>query len=268
MKLRKYFEYQPDLELTVAQIGINKWDWVATNRYDKGYAKRIMSLSRFDILPVHINEDLDHYYQTKNWGDYSEIVLKEILREDIIYYRLSFLDLLRKMQREGKYQFFLADSNEILGLVSLNNLNCLAVYNYIYQITASLEKVVSDFLQRTLDNDEVILMLSGSSDKQAQSIIKVYTEMKAVNKDNTIFQYLFFPTLGTLLKSAADKVEKEVPELMAYRTKFCAGNLYWEIRNIVSHPVKPLFVDENSILKVNELISDYYTIKDVLKYYG
>ena len=48
MKLRKYFEYQPDLELTVAQIGINKWDWVATNRYDKGYAKRIMSLSRFE----------------------------------------------------------------------------------------------------------------------------------------------------------------------------------------------------------------------------
>lgn len=264
MDVKKYFEYNPDLELTVAQIGINKWDWVAIKDENIENAKSIMKSNRFDVLPLDDDKTISKYFKTDNWGDYSKISLKYITREDSIYYRLSFIDLLRKMLADQNYLFFLSDSNEVLGLVSLNNLNCLAVYNYIYQITASLELVVSQYLEELLDEEFVLDVLKKTSDKQANKIAEHFEELKSVNSENSIFHHLFFPTIGTLLKYSKDLIEKDCPELLKYRTKFCAGNLYWEIRNTVSHPVKPLFINEISVKKVNELISDYIEIKKIL----
>ncbi|WP_299273454.1 hypothetical protein [uncultured Psychroserpens sp.] len=264
MDVKKYFEYNPDLELTVAQIGINKWDWVAIDKEDKEQAKSIMANNRFDILPVASGKPIIKYFKTDNWGDYSKVSLKHITREDNIYYRLSFIDLLRKMITDDNYLFFLSDSNEVLGLVSLNNLNCLAVYNYIYQITASLELVVSRYLEELLDEEFVVEVLKKTSDEQANKIAEQFELLKSLNNENSIFHHLYFPTIGTLLKYSVNLIKKDCPDLLQYRKKFCAGNLYWEIRNTVSHPVKPLFVNEVSVKKVNELISDYIEIKKIL----
>lgn len=264
MDVKKYFDYSPGLELTAAQIGINKWDWEYTRKFDEPYAKKVMTLNRFDILPISIEGKIEQYYQTNAWGNYSNLSVKDIKKDEVIYYRLSFIDLIRKMISENRYHFFLSDSNEVLGLVSLNNLNCLAVYNYIYQITASLEQLVSNYLKNNFDESLVLEWLQKSSDKQANNVAKEFIELQTKNSENSIFHHLFFPTLGTLLKSATSILDKENPELLNYRTKFCAGNLYWEIRNTVSHPVKPLFVDVMSVKKVNELISDYIEIKKIL----
>jgi hypothetical protein len=165
---------------------------------------------------------------------------------------------------DDHYIFFLADSNEILGLLSLNNLNCLAVYNYIYQITASLELIVSQYLEELLDEEFVLDVLKKTSDEQANKIAVYFENLQSSNRENSIFHHLFFPTIGTLLKYSAELIENDRPELLRYRKKFCVDNLYWEIRNTVSHPVKPLFRDEGSVVKVNELISDYITIKEIL----
>ena len=264
MDVRKYFDYNPELELTVAQIGINKWDWESTTKFDETYAKRIMALNRFDILPVSIEGKISHYYQTDIWGDYLRVEVKEITKDDLIYYRLSFIDLIRRMINENRYHYFLSDSNDVLGLVSLNNLNCLSVYNYIYQVTASLEQLVSNYLKYTFKEASILKWLKSTSDKQANAVVEEYEILKAENTDNSIFHHLYFPTLGTLLKSAESRLKEENPELLMYRIKFCSGNLYAEIRNRVSHPVKPLFIDEQSVKKVNEMISDYIEIRKIL----
>lgn len=264
MNVKKYFNYSPDLELTVAQIGINKWDWEATTRFDEGYARKVMELNRFDILPIQNDDKIEHYYQTEKWGDYSKVHFRSITRDDQIYYRLSFIDLIRRMIHEDKYHYFLSDSSGVLGLVSLNNLNCLAVYNYIYQITASLERIVSDYLKRVLDENHVLEILRNTNDKQANSIAVTFDKQKTKNNENSIFQYLFFPTIGTLLSHSKEIIEGDCPELLEYRTKFSAGNLYWDIRNTVSHPIKPLFLNAESVIGVNEMITDYVEIRALL----
>tara|TARA_R110002020_G_scaffold203325_4_gene406959 strand:+ start:3423 stop:4223 length:801 start_codon:yes stop_codon:yes gene_type:complete len=264
MDVRKYFEYSPDLELTVAQIGINKWDWVFIDAENAKKAQDEMLKNRFDILPLEGLGGVEKYYKTESWGDFSKITLQNITRDDSIYYRLSFIDLIRKMLSEKKYFYFLSDSKEILGLISLNNLNCLAVYNYIYQITASLELVVSQYLQNLLEEEFVINVLKKTGDKQANTIADNFEKLKVSNNENSIFHHLFFPTIGTLLNYSQELIQRDCPELIKYRKNFCAGNLYWEIRNTVSHPVKPLFVNEESVQKVNILISDYIEIKNLL----
>lgn len=264
MDIKKYFDYNPDLELTVAQIGINKWDWICSEVYDKNSALDQMARNRFDILPVVVNHVVENYFQTNDWGDFSSITLKKITKEDVIYYRLSFMDLIHKMVHEDRFHYFLGDSKEVLGLISLNNLNCLAVYNYIYQIIASLEQLVSNYLKNNFDETQVLDWLENTSDKQANEVAQEFVKLKNENADNSIFHHLYFPTLGTLLKKAAPVIEIKKPELLNFRTKFCSGNLYWEIRNTVSHPVKPLFINKNSVIKVNELIEDYLKIKLIL----
>lgn len=264
MDLKRYFQYSPELELTAAQIGINKWDWEKAPNEEQTHAKRIMELNRFDILPIDKNNQITHYFKTETWGDFSKITLKQITSEDKIYYRTSFLDLIKKMITEDKYFYFLSNSSEVLGLVSMNNLNCLAVYNFIYQITASLEQMVSNFLKNELKEQQVLEWLEQTSDQQAKKVVESYRKLENKNKENSIFEFMFFPTLGTLLNKASETINKSKPELLNYRKKFCAGELYWEIRNTVSHPVKPLFKDKNSVRKVNQLISDYNEIRGLL----
>lgn len=264
MDLKRYFHYSPELELTAAQIGISKWDWEKAPNEEKSYAKRVMELNKFDILPVLSNSKVNQYFKTQNWGDFSNIALNQITNDDKIYYRTSFLDLIKKMITEDRYFYFLSNSSEVLGLVSINNLNCLAVYNFIYQITASLEQLVSNYLKNELKEEQVLLWLEQTSDKQAKKVVESFRKLENKNKENSIFEFMFFPTLGTLLGKASDEINKSKPELLDYRKKFCAGELYWQIRNTVSHPVKPLFKNEKSVEKVNELIKDYNEIRELL----
>lgn len=265
MNVKKYFDYSPDLELTVAQIGINKWDWIAINENDLPKAQSKMQAHRFDILPLHQSNTVDRYFTTLNWGDFSKIELRNINQEDKIYYRLSFLDLIRKMLRDKNNVYFLTDSNEVLGLISLNNLNCLAVYNYLYQITASLERLVTQYLESILSEELVLDILKKTSDKQANIVAAKYLDAQTKNTDNSIFHHIYFPNICTILKKASDHIPENKKSLVAYGKNFNSDQLYGKIRNNVSHPVRPLFSDFNSVKEVNQLIEDYIDIKKLLK---
>ncbi|PKG43719.1 hypothetical protein [Psychroflexus sp. MES1-P1E] len=114
--------------------------------------------------------------------------------------------------------------------------------------------MVSNYLKTELKEDEVIYWLEETSDKHAKKVVESFKELKDKNQKNSIFEHMFFPALGTLLEKVCNKISNSNPKLLDYRKKFCAGELYWEIRNTVSHPVKPLFKNEKSVEKVNVLI--------------
>ena len=75
MNIRKYFDYNPELELTVAQIGINKWDWVDIDGERIQEAKEKMKSNRFDILPISENGVCSSYFKTKEWGNFNTGIL-------------------------------------------------------------------------------------------------------------------------------------------------------------------------------------------------
>lgn len=264
MNIKQYFSYNPELELTVAQIGINKWDWECVGKRDLESAKAIMKRNSFDVLPVTTNGGVTEYFKTRIWGDFNSIELRPILESDKIYYRLSFYDFLKRMIREDRDFYFLTDSQEILGLISLNNLNCLAVYNYIYQITSGLERRVTEMLKDQFPEDYIVDILSRTSDKTAEEILKEFKDLKEKNRENSIFDFLYFPTLSTILKHSITDLPEEFKPIEAFRKKFHSNHVYGSLRNAVAHPVKPIFTSRDSISKVDELISDYYKIQAIL----
>ena len=264
MNTKQYFSYNPELELTVAQIGINKWDWECIQDKNTNQAMQIMISKSYDVLPIVSNGRVIEYYKTKNWGDFSSIEVRPIEGPDKLYYRLSFYDFLKRMIDEKREFYFLADSQEVLGLISLNNLNCLAVYNYIYQITSGLERRVTEMLKEQFSEDYIIDILSRTSDKSAAEILKEFNGLKQGNRENSIFDFLYFPTLSTILKYAIQDLPDKLKPIEVFRKKFHTNNVYGSLRNAVAHPVKPIFTSRDSISKVDELISDFYNIQEIL----
>lgn len=264
MNVKKYFEYSPELELTVAQIGVNKWDWTNINSKNENKAKLIMERNNFDILPICENEKYTQFFQTTTIGDYSRVSIGIIDDHLKIYYRLSFIDLLKKFEKEKRTFYFLVDSEDVLGLITISNLNCLAVYHYIYQITSNLERILSSFIRSYLNQNEVIEILKKTTDKSAKIALKSFIDDKNKNFENNIFQHLYLPTLNTIIKYSEHKLPEKAKQILFYRKEFSSNGLYNKIRNEIAHPIGALFKSHESIFQINKLISDFKIIEELV----
>lgn len=260
----KYFQSKPSFELTAAQIGISKWDWVSITKRNSEQAKFQMNKNKFDILPIEMNGGFKSYYKAKQFGNYSSIEECLILETDKIYFRTGFIDVVKKMIRSSQEYFFLTDSENILGLISLNNLNSLVVYNFLYQVISGLEKNVSEFLKSTTTESEIIEILLNTSDKQAKSTAEIYLKSIENNTNNSIYEQLYFSTFSCILKNLESKLKGNHRELLQYRKNFSSENIYGKLRNSVAHPIKPVFENLNDLKSVIQLIEDSMKIREII----
>jgi hypothetical protein len=265
MDVKRYFDYRPELELTAAQIGINKWCWVETDSDDAIKANEIMVHNSFDVLPINSHGTYQSYFKTRAWGSFDQIEQCKISLNETAYYRLSFYDLLMKMKFEKRLYYFLSDSQEVVGLIALNNLNCLAVYNYIYQIVIGIERTAVTYIANIASNEELVKILEETSDKQAKKVLSGYLDARQKNADNTILQHSYLTTIPVYLKYLKHKIGREGRYLYECRTKFGPEKLYTRLRNDVAHPSRLLFTGLASLDEVHELIVDYQIITDNIK---
>lgn len=265
MNIKEHFEYKPYLDLTASNIGINKWDWKSISTENEDAAKTIMKENRFDVLPI-INSDnsITKYFSTRNWNNYENLNLSVILESDRVYYRLSFCDLIRKFSVEKKHYYFLTDYNSIVGLVSFINLNCQAVYNYLFQLISDVERSVACFLKLHLTTDDIISSFKDSNDAHVAEVLKSYEKAASEGFDNSIFEYMYLQTLGIVIKKMSAKIPNKQKKLLSYHAKFSPQGIYGILRNKIMHPVRPILNDEYTISNIYELIQDYEIIKELL----
>jgi hypothetical protein len=265
MNIKSYFEYTPSLDLTVAQIGINKWGWTVIDEENKVKAAKIMKEMRFDVLPIRDSDDrIRKYFSTKVWNNFDELTLNSIDETSVIYYRLSFNDLIRKFSEGKKHYYFLTNYKDILGLVSYVNLNCQIVYNYLFQIIADLELSISHALKRHIIQDELIESFKASSDKHQNEIVSSFEKAIATGRDSTIFEHMYLQTIGITINKFGDNLPDRLKQLKKYAPNFLQNGVYYKIRNIIMHPVRPILNDNESIAKIETLIKEYSEIKELL----
>lgn len=265
MDIRKHFEYNPILDLTAANIGINKWSWTDIDGEDKKRAKEIMRSNKFDVLPI-VGSDgqVDKFFSTRVWNQYDRLDCTSINTNNTIYYQLSFNDLIGKFKEQESHFYFLTNSKEVLGLVSYVNLNCQAVYNYLYQILADLEKSTSDALRKCLSEESVLNMLKRSSDTIQNKIAEKFEIAVKQGVETSIFHFFYLQTLGIMLKKFEYEIQLSFPSLNTYQNKFLADGTYGQLRNKIMHPVRPILSDQNTIAQMHELLTDYSAIKAIL----
>jgi hypothetical protein len=75
MKIKRYFEYNPYIEVTAAQIGVSAWTWDFMSEEDLETARSVMKSNRYDVLPIKdANGEFRKHYVTPEWGDYQNIM--------------------------------------------------------------------------------------------------------------------------------------------------------------------------------------------------
>ena len=227
MNIKKHFEYNPVLDLTAANIGINRWDWVSVDSEDEEGAKGIMRLNKFDILPI-VGSDgrVDKFFSTRVWKRYEALNCTSISTENSIYYRLSLNDLISKFREQESHFYFLTNYKEVLGLVSYANLNCQAVYNYLYQVLADIERSVASVLEASVEQSVVIEYFKNSPDSHLREVLETFEEEIKSDAEISIFELFYLQTVGIVLKKFNNKLPFHLKKLNKYSSKFSDQGTY------------------------------------------
>lgn len=266
MDIRKHFDYNPTIDLTAAHIGINKWDWETINSEDENKAKEIMKQKKYDVLPVkNSNGTITKYFSTRIWNNYENLNLNGIELSNSVYYRISFIDLIKKFNSEKKHFYFLTNYNEILGLVSYVNINCLVVYNYLYQVLADLEQTIAYLLRAHIEQNEILEVFKKSEDIHLNEVVADFEKSVIQGIDNTIFEHMYLQTVGVTLGKFYDKLPVEFKELNKFTNKFTSNGIYNLLRKRIMHPVRPILNDTETISKLDCLLTDFQEIKEILR---
>lgn len=265
MNVRNYFNYIPNIDLTAAHIGMNRWDWISISSKNITEAHLIMKNQRFDVLPISNSNGLvESFFLTKEWNNFDKI--KEYPLKDYhrIYYRTSFSDLIRKFSEEGSVFYFLTNHKEILGLVSIVNLNSHLVYSYLFQLISNIEIKLAESIENCLPLEKVIQTFESSTDKHLIKILERYKLKVASGSDDSIFSLMYLQTLGILLKKFANDLPESLKPVLKFQKKFGAGNLYTELRNSIMHPVNTIVNGIDDVDKLSEFLTDYDDIIEIL----
>jgi hypothetical protein len=257
MDIRKQFEYNPTIDLTAAHIGINRWDWDTIDEENEEKSKEFMRGRKYDVLPIRDkNGKIEKFFSTRDWNNYDKLNLSYIAKSNLIYYRMSLSDLIRKFNEDKTHFYFLTNNKDVLGLVSLVNLNCQAVYNFLFQVISDLERSIAYLL---------LNHFKSSSDDHLTSLVTTFESSAKPGKENTIFEHMYLQTVGITLKQYFKILPDRYKQLNKFSHKFSADNIYGQLRNKIMHPVRPILNDTESISQMDELLRDYSEIKEILR---
>lgn len=266
MDIRKQFEYNPTIDLTAAHIGINSWDWETIDEENEEKAKALMRDRKYDVLPIcDKNGKVEKFFSTRDWNNYDRLNQSYIAKSNLIYYRMSLSDLIRKFNEDKTHFYFLTNNKDVLGLVSLVNLNCQAVYNFLFQVISDLERSLAYLLKAHINEEELLNYFKLSSDTHLKKLVEIFESSAKLGKENTIFEHMYLQTVGIILKQYFKNLPDRYKQLNKFSHKFSADNIYGQLRNKVMHPVRPILNDAASISQMDELLRDYSEIKEILR---
>lgn len=172
--------------------------------------------------------------------------------------------MIRKFKDDERHYYFLTDYEQTLGLVSFVNLNCQLVYNYLFFIIADLERSVAGILKKSIAQEKILNEFSKSNDEHIIKLVAAFKRDVELNIDNDIFQYMYLQTVGIILKKFLNELSTEYKKLGKYCSKFGTEGVYNLVRTKVMHPVRPILSDKQSIKQIDELLTDYIEIKNVI----
>lgn len=240
-----YFKQTGTPEIHAAIVGISKEDWIcAQPQESRSDAFKKMAENGFDILPK-INKDgtINTFFYTANWGKYSEEGIKwnKIKPEDCLYYLTHIKDVIRLMCEYSRNFFFLTNHSDIIGLITISNLNCKQVALYYYNLLSSLERSLGQFVRKKLTPTEIIDSLEKLGNERdipsALDTVKRYRHDASIGTDASIIEYLYLSDVFLLI--SAHRLYKELGYKNQDGFEKGSGKLR-DLRNMIAHPNKSL----------------------------
>lgn len=179
------------LNITAGKIGINKEKWESMSaNCTKIKAQNKMKELRFDNLPI-IESDgaVIKFWKTTTDGVYNNIKEHNINYIDTIKSDINFETLINEFNKNNKNHFFIISNSEVIGLVTISDINNKLSRLYLYSIISELEILLVEFINKELTELEILEYLTS---KNKTEIIERYEKEKRDNIETSITNHLYF----------------------------------------------------------------------------
>jgi len=245
MQEYNYFKQTGTPEIHAAIAGISKEEWVFAEPQETRLDAFLKMMDNgFDILPK-VNRDgtINTYFYTSEWGKYSESDIKwsKIKQEDCLYYLTHIKDIIRLMSENSRNFYFLTNHSDIIGLITISNLNCKQVAIYYYNLLCSLERSLGHFIRKRLTPTEILDSLEKLGNEidipSALDTVKRYKHDASIGTDASIIEYLYLSDVFLLI--SRHKLYKDLGYKNQEGFEKGSGKLR-ELRNMIAHPNKSL----------------------------
>ena len=256
-----YFNSDEQVKISAASVGISKRRWICISSKESvsGQHKIRMQKERIDVLPiVEENGLIKEFFLTEKPNVYSSIKRHRIKFENTLPLDTDIAIVISKLNDEKKRYYFLTRQKEVVGLITIGNLNCKQVQIYIFNILCELETLLSDFINMHLSQKQIIEWLEkkSNSNKKYTEIIEAYNSLVKSDLENMITEHLYFTDLFSVIKDTG------LAENLGFsKNKWSDFNGINEVRNKIAHPTRSLLDSKNNITdlnrrlgKINELI--------------
>jgi hypothetical protein len=254
------------IEPTAASIGISKDDWYChTPGVPQEEVRQTMLREKYDVVPIlNKNGILTQYFTLIN----STLTSNNITSAERIYYMTHVRDLVTLMRTANRSHFFLANhrfNDDIVGLVSLSNLNCKEFYIYLFSLISYVEKGLASLID--CDEREAFKKLEDFSvtkelREQLGGILYRLKEDRENNNENSYKEYLYIHHLICLVKT------QNKYKVLNYRNTeaFESGtSRIREIRNSIAHPVRSLVRNLKDLESLEIALLKLYDLKERLE---
>ena len=137
------FRRETVVSVDAAVVGISRDRWVALKEGTDSLeeAQRIMASNSFDVLPVVSNgRRVVSYYRTRHWNRFDAIDSARVTYADLLPFDTRIREVIRGLAERKRLFFFLTYEAEIVGLISVANLNARQVQVYLFGLLSELEK--------------------------------------------------------------------------------------------------------------------------------
>jgi hypothetical protein len=217
-------------------IGANRWESIPARDASPEKARMKMERHRFDVLPIEPESGpIESYYETETWGDFDSVHRRQIDYEDTLPFRRNIRSVIEELADKETNFFFLTQGQEVVGLLTVSNLNCRPVRVYLFGLISEMEtglaKVVENGLNEgVFDEDYVLAQMRGHLKSK-------YEDSKEEGVDESITEYLHLSDLNDIISEHALYEAFGYEKQDRFEEDFDALN---EFRHSIAHPVRSL----------------------------
>jgi hypothetical protein len=183
----------------------------------------------FDLVPVTEDEKIVGVFVTNTNSQHA------LTRDWLISADTSVPHLVDLFVDTGKPGFLVLQRQEIVGVVTPADLNKMPARAYLYHIIGRLETMLSNWIDRELQPDEITATLSK---KRREKVIENHSRLVEGNVDVKIIETLYLSDLISIVEKRQNLREK-----LGYPSRNAAnrdlGGLNG-LRNKAMHPVNPI----------------------------
>lgn len=261
--------------ITAATVGVALEDWICLQPQNdnEAAARQLMQQQQLDVLPVTASDGQAYeYYRTAGKGQYQTVKKHAISYKDTLPSNTHIKEVFRSFITQKRGFYFLRNRGEIVGIISIADLNNRQVKTYLYGLLCDLETDLSHFIKKSLPEQDILDYLEeaangpGSAHKKRKGSEVLDRYYRDAEDDIRIHitEYLYLSHYFYLIE---DKGLFDRPLKYNLQDWIALSRGINQIRNVVAHPVQPLIQQAGELEKVWEQLETIYDLNFRLRHW-